>query len=223
MTQATTEHITALVADLHRDAMFRSEFLVGDLAVARMVVISRTVAGGIQPYNGVEFSNSQLDSLRITAGLLGKLFGIDLSISNPITTNSVQRGCPAAGCGCPCKRGLEVQYRSTVRISIPGQEAMAFAAVLARMLQLCVDTAVDPSVTSNILQSLASATEIFTSNPETTIDVGIYLTLGGSAELEAQKPYLALILSGLRGIASRTGESGYVAEMDSLLAAIMTP
>ncbi len=223
MTQATAEHITVLVADLHKDAMFRSAFLVGDLAAAEAVITSRTIAGGMRPYEGIDFSHSQLDSLRITAELLGKLFGIDVSISNPITTNGLQRGCPAAGCSCPCQWGIEVPYQSTVRISIPGKEGVAFAAVLARMLQLCIDTHVDPSVTSNILQSLASVTEIFTSNPETTIEVGIYLTLGGGTALTAQKPYLALILSGLRGIASRTGENGYVAELDSVLSTIMTP
>lgn len=36
-------------------------------------------------------------------------------------------------------------------------------------------------------------------------------------------PWRALILSGLAGIASRTGQTGYAAEMNSMLAAVLQP
>ena len=230
-TPATAKIITSLIVDLHRESTFRSDFLAaGDFAEAEETIVSWTKADGTQPYRYNSFTDSQLESLLLTAGKLGKLFGIDLSFSNPMLSNGLIRGCPAMGCGCPCPGvGKPIiplktfEYRSTVRIVIPGSEALAFAAVLGRMAQLCVDTSADTSVTANLFQALTSVTEITASNPETTIDVGIYLTIDGGAGFSDQKPYLALIVSGLRGIASRSGETGYTAEMDSLLATILSP
>ncbi len=230
-TPATAKIITSLIVDLHRESTFRSDFLAAsDLEEAEETIVAWAKADGTKPYDKIDFTESQIESLFITAGKLGKLFGIDLSFSNPMVSDGLIRGCPAAGCGCPCPgvgHGITLlaasTYRSSVRVVMPGSEALAFAAVLARMAQLCVDTGVDASVTTNLVQALTSVTEITASNPETTIDVGIYLTIDGGAGFSDQKPYLALIVSGLRGIASRSGETGYTAEMDSLLATILSP
>ena len=226
MTQATPTIVTTLVADLHRDATFRTNFLEGDINAAEQLLKTRQTDNGYKPYENTEFSCEEITFLRITAGKLGKLIGIDLSFSNPIVATGIERGCPAAGCGCPCKKDGSSAYfifRSSVRIAIPSEEGFAFSAVLARMVQMCIDTAVDASITANITQALVSVTEILASDPNAKFDVGVYLTIENSNDLIYQKAYFALILSGLRGIASRTGEAGYAAEMDSLLAAILSP
>ncbi|MCX7061893.1 MAG: hypothetical protein NTZ11_13530 [Gammaproteobacteria bacterium] len=222
MTQPTPEAFTALISDLHRNASFREAFLTGDLAAAKAAISSRPESAST-PYGDLELSDQDVVSLRQTAAKLGKLFGIDLDVVNPMIKNLVILGCPAAGCSCPCKKGIDEPYRSAVRILIPGTEATAFMAVMARMLELCIVTQAAGSVAANIAQALAQVAEASIGNPALTINAGIYLTIGSNPDFFRQQPYLALILSGLAGIASRTGQTGYAAEMNSMLAAVLQP